>query len=265
VYPVLTTLSFHGVTRPIGSYGLMLVLALVCGSLLTLRNALRAGWDEGAVIAALASALGAGFVGACVLSIVVSWAITGSLVEGLARPGIVYYGGLCAGGLGLWRCSRAFGLSGLGMLDLALPGLPVGHALGRIGCLLGGCCYGKPTSAAWGVHLMRPTHGKLWTEPFARHPWPVYEAACLVLLALVFWPPQRAARFEGRRAALYVASYACVRFALEPLRDDAIRGVFFTGLLSTSQVLSLMLLILALGFLWMKSPRAAQAVCDEAV
>jgi len=265
VYPVLTTLSFLGVTRPIGSYGVMLVLALACGSGLTLRNALRAGWDEGAVIAALAFAIGAGFAGASALSIGVSWAITGSVMEGFARPGIVYYGGLCAGGFGLWWCSRAFGLSGLGMLDLALPGVPVGHALGRIGCLLGGCCYGKPTSAAWGVHLIRLTHGRFVSEPFARHPWPLYEASCLWLLAFVFWAPERNAGIKGRRAARYVALYACVRLALEPLRDDQIRGVFWGGALSTSQALSVVLLMLALGFLWMTSRRSIQAVSKEAV
>jgi hypothetical protein len=64
VHPLLTTLEWHGISRPIGSYGLMLAVALLVGAGLALRAGARAGLDVGALIASLAGAVGAGFVGA---------------------------------------------------------------------------------------------------------------------------------------------------------------------------------------------------------
>jgi prolipoprotein diacylglyceryltransferase len=75
-------------------------------------------------------------------------------------------------------------------------------------------------------------------EQIGRHPWPLYEAALLCVLALFFWRPVQlgAAYVPGRRAIRYVLAYALMRLALEPLRADVVRGVI--GGLSTSQLIA---------------------------
>lgn len=241
MHPVLTVVEWQGVARPVGSYGAMLVLALLCGSALTLRAAQRRGLDVGSVISALAGAVAAGCVGAYACSVAVSWGRLGSLHAALEQPGIVFYGGLISGGLALAGCARMFGLPPSAALDCALPGLPIAHALGRLGCWLGGCCYGARSDLPWAVAYPE--------SRVTRHPWPLYEAALLLLLAAAFWPQQRFAARPGRRAALYLASYAFARFWLEPLRGDPERGLFWNGSLSFSQLLSVLLLTAALAFL----------------
>jgi phosphatidylglycerol:prolipoprotein diacylglycerol transferase len=234
MYPLLTTLKWQGIERPIGSYGVLLAVALLVGAGLALRAAEREGADVGALIASLAGAVGCGFVGAYLWSVLTLRLQLGSFSEAFAHAGIVFYGGLAAGALGLCGWARLFGLSPLRTLDWMLPALPVAHAIGRIGCLLGGCCYGEHTELPWGV-----SYGPLGV----RHPWPLYEAAALLALAGVFWSPRRFARFPGSRALAYVSAYACVRCALEPWRGDSIRGIWLQGWVSSAQVVSLLWLL----------------------
>jgi len=246
MHPVITIVEWHGIARPIGSYGVMLTLALLLGACLAVRSAQQAGCDDvGALIAALGGAVAAGFLGACALSTLVLWPFVGSVSAALAQPGLVFYGGLLAGALGLFGCARLFGLPPVETLDSMLPALPIAHAIGRVGCLLGGCCYGAPTSLPWGVHAHVASGGTWLTasESVLRHPWPLYEGLGLLGLAWLFGARRRFASVPGQRAAGYVAAYACLRLVLEPLRGDPVRGVWCGGLLSSAQLISFALLL----------------------
>jgi len=258
MHPVLTVLHWEGVTRPIGSYGALLVLALVLGSALTVRAAIRGGYDEGAIISALAGAIGLGFLGAYLAATLVTWLQTGSL-RGAA---IMFYGGAAAGTLAYARLAAHFGVPAGSALDLALPGFPIAHALGRIGCLLGGCCYGAPSELPWAIVYTHPLAAAAVSDQ-PRHPWPLYEACCLLVLAAIFARPPRRALAPGTRAARYVLAYAAVRCSLEPLRGDALRGVFCGGLVSAGQLCALASALIALGFLWLHRP--ALCASGEAV
>jgi phosphatidylglycerol:prolipoprotein diacylglycerol transferase len=248
VHPVLTVLEWGGTGRAIGSYGALLALALLVGAALTLRNAVRAGLESGAVIAALAGAIGIGLLGAYASSLLVLWVSLGSLRVALLEPGIMFYGGALSGACGFALLARAFGLPALTALDLALPGLPLAHAIGRVGCLLGGCCYGAPCALPWAIVYRHPLAPAAHPE-LARHPWPLYEAACLLGLAALFAAPKWLAFRPGQRAALYVLLYAAVRCGLEPLRGDAERGVLLQGACSVAQLISLATAVAALAFL----------------
>jgi phosphatidylglycerol:prolipoprotein diacylglycerol transferase len=249
MHPVLTVLEWGGVTRAIGTYGALLTLGLLVGAACALRATARSGLDVGAMIAALAGAVGSGFAGAYLASLLVLYAQSGSFQASLAQPGIMFYGGAIGGAIGLAGFARVFGLSPAGTLDLALPGLPLAHAIGRLGCWFGGCCYGAPCSRAWAVIY---THGLAPAAHPAvpRHPWPLYEAACLLVLAALFASSGRFAGHAGRRAGMYVALYAIVRLLLEPLRGDAVRGVFLHGTCSLAQLIALATGALALVFLY---------------
>jgi phosphatidylglycerol:prolipoprotein diacylglycerol transferase len=236
VHPILTVVRWHGIERPIGSYGALLALALLLGAALHLRSAQRAGLDVGAMISALGGSIALGFVGAFAISLLVRWIAAGSFKIALAQTGIVFYGGALGGGCALGLSAWAFGLPIARVLDSALPALPIAHALGRVGCLLGGCCYGTASELPWAIHyadVLAPAHAS-----WARHPWPLYEAAGLCALACLFFAPSRFASRPGRRAALYIVLYALLRAGLEPLRGDAVRGVFWAGLTSTSQLIA---------------------------
>lgn len=241
MHPVLVELP-GGVA--IGSYGLFTMLGIFTAGGLSVRAASRATLDVGATFAVLGTAVAGGLVGAWLTFGAVELARTGSL-EPLARGGgMVFFGAVPGGLAAAFAMGRVLRLDVARALDLAVPGLLAGHSLGRIGCFLGGCCFGRPFDGAWSVvytHALAPAaHPSI-----SRHPTPLYEAAGLVLIALTLAlvPPARVG--SGGRAALGLALYCVLRMATELTRGDAVRGVWMG--VSTSQAVAGLGLVVALG------------------
>lgn len=133
----------------------------------------------------------------------------------LWRGGMVFYGGMLLGaGTMVWFCRR-HRLSPWTVADLLAPPVALGHAIGRLGCLCAGCCYGKPTGLPWGVTFTHPRSlGPLGVK---LHPTQLYEA----LLELAnFLGLQRLRDGRGRVALLYGLLYGVERFGIEFLRGD---------------------------------------------
>ncbi|MFK7985409.1 MAG: prolipoprotein diacylglyceryl transferase [Sandaracinaceae bacterium] len=245
MHPFLGVLRLGEGERVFGSYGAMVGLGVLVAGALAIRAAHRARLDVGAAFAALALTVGGGFFGAWLTFLLVEWARTGSPVSAFYGGGFVFFGAVPGGALGLWSAGRWLKLDVLAALDLSAPGLAAGHALGRLGCFLGGCCYGAPFSGPWAVTYTHPFAPGAH-PPVPRHPTPVYEAAGLVLIALVLalLPIRRPG--TGARAALYLAAYCALRLVVEAFRGDRIRGVWLGGM-STSQGIALLGLVVAAG------------------
>lgn len=244
MHPVLTTFEWGGHVLPLASYGLCVALALLLGGVCSLALAVRHGLEAGAMIAASASAVLLGFVGSYLMFAAVSWLHGSPLATALAQPGLVFYGGAAFAFGGFCLAARALSLPAAVALDAAAPVLPLAHALGRVGCFLGGCCYGAPSHGPFAVtyhDLLAPAaHPAL-----PRHPWPLYEALALVAIAVVVTRRPVEPLRPGQRFLAYVVLYALARLVLEPLRGDAVRGVFF-GAASTSQLFAGFTLLVAL-------------------
>jgi len=115
-------------------------------------------------------------------------------------------------------------------LDAAVPAVFLGYAVGRVGCLLVGCCFGTPTDLPWGIHyppgsnpyLAHVAAGLIEStavRSLAVHPIPHYH----VLLALVLCRLTLGARgADGRPVAVALVGYGLGRFLLEFIRGDAI-------------------------------------------
>src|SRR5438445_11840783 len=174
----------------------------------------------------------------------------------LARSGGVFYGGLIvAVTVALWYIRRA-GLPLWTTCDVFAPGIALGHAIGRFGCLFAGCCYGKPTTRPWGI---------TFTDPFAAanvgtplgvplHPTQLYEAGAeLLILGILLVTERKGRPYPGRTFWLYMLLYAITRFIIEFYRGDE-RGA--VGMFSTSQFISILLAPLAVGMLIYLSRRA---------
>jgi len=163
----------------------------------------------------------------------------------LRQTGLVFYGGLLfsvGASLIYGKLKRAPIRLGL---DVAAPSIAIGQAIGRIGCLMSGCCYGKPALLPWAIKIPHLEH--------LRHPTQVYESigAFAVFLVLIRFRKRKTA--DGQVIWLYAALYAALRFALEFFRGD--NPHILLGL-TISQVLSgLVLLAAALlaPFVWVPS------------
>ena len=131
--------------------------------------------------------------------------------------------------------------------DVFAPGIALGHVVGRVGCLMAGCCWGRQTTLPWGDHLHRPVRrtrnvGTPLGVPL--HPTQLYEAGAeLLILGLLLATERKGRPFPGRTFWGYMLLYAVSRFAIEFFRGDprgAVLGV------STSQFISLVLVPLSL-------------------
>lgn len=242
----------------LASYGLMTALgyaAACCYLVPRLKNCGIKGLTKDVFWNLLFIVFLGAIIGGKLLFIVVSWPQLGAtFAEKIStiihdiRYGFVFFGGLLvAVGAALWymRCKQ---LPILKTADFLIAGVPLGHALGRIGCFLAGCCYGKPTTLPWGVRFTDPhalVPPELMNIPL--HPTQLYEAGLNFLLFLLLHYASKKPHREGKILVLYVLYYATMRFAIEFLRGD-FRGGFVLGL-SPSQVISLFVIGVAL-WIW---------------
>jgi formylglycine-generating enzyme required for sulfatase activity len=241
MHPILIILHVGPRAIPIASYGVMLCLGAALAASGVLRAARAAHLDLGACIAALGCGAAGAFGGAVLLHGIAQCARLHSL-SGFAHPGLAFFGGALGGVSALVCAGRAFGVPGLALIERALPALAAGHALGRIGCFLGGCCYGKAWDGPLAVHY-RDALAPAAALPVGRHPVPLYEACLLFVLAVVFALRPARAPGSGARLTAYAAVYSGLRIGLETLRGDPVRGVFFGGLASTSQLVAALVLL----------------------
>lgn len=127
-------------------------------------------------------------------------------------------------------------------LDVVAVGLGLFLACGRIGCLMSGCCHGKPHS--WGV-CYRPHRGHEGTSPhlFGVRLLPVQalSSAWLAFTAVVGSLLVLSGAAQGSALSWYIAAYGCGRFALEFLRGDP--GRFHRWGLSAAQWTSLLVVL----------------------
>jgi len=259
--PILTVLEWGEISRPIGTYGPMLGVAMLVGAFLAARAGHRAHMDVGAIIAACGFTIGGSLAGASLLFVLVEWARTGSPVEAVqGGGGLVFYGAPIGGFLALWFSSKKLDLDLPKLIDLGMPAVPAAHAMGRIGCFLGGCCYGEAWEGPWAVRYTHPIAPASY-PPVWRHPVPLYETVLLLLLALALTltPPRRVG--SGERLGWYLIGYALIRSFVETLRGDGVRGVWLGGLVSTSQLISMAGLAIGVFVIW----RARRKPTPEAV
>jgi phosphatidylglycerol:prolipoprotein diacylglycerol transferase len=141
--------------------------------------------------------------------------------------------------------------------DFVAPALALGQAVGRMGCLAAGCCYGKPTYLPWAIHFHDPD--SLAPIDVGLHPTQIYDALCGVVIFAILCVVRRHKRFHGQVMLVYLVLYTIARTAVELFRGDRERGLFFGGLLSTSQLISIALLATAVLLYWRRSRTVRRA------
>ncbi len=182
--------------------------------------------------------------------------------------GLTYYGGFLGASVAAWYLLRADRFPFWKAADMAGMVVPLGLGFGRLGCLLAGCCFGKPTGSRLG--LVFPPDSPASESEFKAgllksmgesslsiHPTQIYESgACFAIAALLILYVHGRKRYDGQVFLMFVALYAAVRFGLEFLRSDDRGGLLG---LSTSQLIGLLLIGAVLAGHRFLSGRLAQA------
>jgi phosphatidylglycerol:prolipoprotein diacylglycerol transferase len=156
--------------------------------------------------------------------------------------GLVWYGaflGALGAALVYFRKKK---LDGWTWADIAAPYVALGQGIGRIGCLMAGCCYGKPTDLCWGITF---TRSELAPNGIPLHPTQVYEMVLDLGIFLVLYLRRNRVAFRGEQILSYVFLYGMARAVVEVFRGDP-RGAWLAGSISTSQIISIVAVVVAI-------------------
>jgi phosphatidylglycerol:prolipoprotein diacylglycerol transferase len=187
--------------------------------------------------------------------------------------GLTFYGGFIAAALAAWWLFRRDRFPFWKGLDMGGMMVPIGLGLGRLGCVMVGCCFGKVGELPWALSF--PSHSpasewqfrqKLLESPFdaslSVHPTQLYESlAALALAAFLILYVQGRKRYDGQVFVVFLIGYAVSRFVIEFWRSDDRGGFAF---LSTSQWIGVAMLVLGLAIHFGRGRRRPRLVPPEA-
>lgn len=238
------------------TYGLLLALALLTAIITADRLGRREGFDGSRMLDFSTWIIVVGLVGAKVLMIVSDWGYyshePGDIFSlNTLEAGGVFYGGFIASALFAMWYVRTYQLPPLKMFDIYAPAIALAQSVGRLGCFSAGCDYGTRTSSILGVVFTNPYSHEVTGVPLNTriHPTQLYESLATLIIGLILlWRFGRKKR-DGEIFLLYLVLYAVARFFLEFLRGDEDRGFVFNHLLSTSQFIAILALLVSIG-LW---------------
>ena len=229
-------------------YGLMIAIGIIVCVAVAMYRAKRYGIDPDLIFNCAVIGIIAGFIGAKLTY----WAVEFEAVK--ADPhimlelgnGFVAYGGLVLGPLAtILYVKKIKKQSFLDKLDLCVPSIALGQGIGRIGCFLGGCCYGKVLEG-------HPWYGVVFPEGVlpssipagaSLFPSQLVSAAGLVLIFVLLVLITPNSKFRGQVTAVYMMVYSVARFVIEYFRADE-RGSI--GPFSTSQFIGIFIFLIGL-------------------
>lgn len=243
MYPIL----FRIFNIPVYSYGFFLALAFFVGLMLILKKSASLGIDKNLILDLVLYIIISSVVGARLLHVGLdfNYYIKHPLeIFLLNRGGLVFYGGfILALVTGIIFIKRRR-LPVLKTVDLIIAYLPLGQAIGRIGCFLNGCCYGKETSGILAIRF--PGHSFAAEEFGVNHfvyPAQIYSSFVDLFIFVILMIRMRRKNYDGQIAVYYMFLYGSMRFLLEYVRAD--NPVVFYGL-NVPQLISICLIVFAL-------------------
>jgi phosphatidylglycerol:prolipoprotein diacylglycerol transferase len=265
MHPIL----FHLGSVPIYTYGVLVAAGFLVGLFYARFQAPKAGlspdriWNfaiYGILIALVCSKL---------------WLLASEWDYYAANPGEIvsvatlqsagtFYGGVVGGIVWTIVYTRIAKLPMLAVLDVCAAPVALGHAIGRVGCFVAGCCYGKQTSLPWGVTFTNAIAARIAGTPLnvSLHPTQLYEAAAeFVNLVLLVWLGTRQ-KFSGQLIGTFFVLYGIERGAIEFLRGDPGRTLMFHDTVSLMQIVSVALIFAGV-LLWRRGLRSVASVATE--
>lgn len=252
-----------GGSIPIHAYGVMVALAMLVSIWVTVRRARQAGMDPEVFYDLGFWSMLAGIVGARIAYVYVNWPEyrerVGSILK-IWEGGQVLYGGLVLAVLvDLWFIRRR-NLPILKVADLAAPAVPLGIAIGRIGCLLNGCCWGARVDPGFPLGIRFAESAPVYAArdgglfvagdaPWPVHPTQIYATLLGILLYVVLsvWYARR--RWDGQIFAATMVGYALIRLVEEHFRADTAKLPRFWGAVQLNQGQLASVIILGVGVL----------------
>ncbi len=245
------------------TYGALVALAFLAGLFVTVRLAKRAGLPV-ELISNLGIYCGiGGLLGGKLAMFLFDWRRYWSKPSDIFTLDTLQAAGVYQGGLILALTVAALyihynRLPWLETLDVFAPGVALGHAIGRMGCLAAGCCWGLPTHLPWAITFTNPQAGQLTGVPLGipLHPTQIYESLTeLIIFGALLWRMKRP-HAAGEIMGLYLILYSVARFSIEFVRFH--EQATELGL-SLTQWIAMATLLLGIWLLLNRTPRRQPA------
>lgn len=221
-------------------YGILISLGVLLGVYFALRECKRIGFKEDNLLDFLLIAIPTSIVGARAYYVIFSWDYysknLGEIIN-IRNGGLAIHGALIAGVIvGIIFCKKRK-INVLQLLDIVIPSVALGQAIGRWGNFVNQEAHGGPTDLPWGIMV----NGQ------KVHPTFLYESLMdFAIFLFLVWLRKNKKLNHGQIFALYLVLYSIVRFIVEGLRTDSL---MFLGL-RAAQLVSLASIV-AGAFLWM--------------
>ena len=243
----------------IHGYGLMIAIGIICCVILGSYRAKKKGLNPEAVLDIAIWGVVMGFIGAKLLYVIVEfkWFLRDPLEVVLGSEGFVVYGGIIAGVAAAMIYCHIKGYFFLEYFDLVAPSIALAQGFGRIGCFLAGCCYGRETNLPIGVVFPENSLGPAGVKVL---PTQLFSSAGDFLICGILLLYARRSKRTGDVGALYMLLYGVGRFIIEFFRNDD-RGAI--GFLSTSQAISIVIVIGAGVLFWRNRKRDAKTSAED--
>lgn len=246
-------------------YGILIVLGILGGSLITAYEIKRTKQDINLYLDFLAYAILGSLLCARIYYIVFSWDYFKNNLDqifAIRNGGIAIYGAIIGGFITAIIYTKVKKISFLKFTDSIAMGLLVGQIIGRFGNFVNREAFGGYTDSIFALRYLKSQVSNLTqdvlnnvvnvngTEYIQVHPTFLYEAFwnfCILIFILFY---RKNKKFEGELTFIYFLLYGIGRFIIEGLRTDSLM-IYGTNL-RVSQVLSLLFSIIALIFLVLK-------------
>ena len=240
-------------------YGIMVALAISVVILWLLwqsRKGAKLSYDTIFMVAIVG--IPSGVVLSRLLHVIDQWGYysqyPGQIIGG---GGLTIYGAVLGAALGIWVYSKFSKFQFAYFADLVAPGLILSQAVGRVGCLINGCCYGSICTLPWAITYSHPD--SLGPSGIAVHPTQVYEIIyLLIVFGVVLWLKDRL-KPVGSLFLVYLSLYSLWRLGIDFIRE----GSSFLFGLHQAQVIAIIVLVITITLLALRTRWAKAEVAAE--
>lgn len=230
------------------TYGVLVALGMAAALWITTKLAKRDGLKPDVVANLAIYCAFAGIIGAKLFMFLFDWReYWANPSEIFSRATLqaagVFQGGLLLALIVAYFYMKMMGLPWLRTADVFAPGISLGHAIGRLGCLMAGCCFGRECSMPWAITFHNEAARALSDTPInvPLHPTQLYESiGDLAIFAFLYWRNGKAHR-PGEIIGLYLALYSALRIVVEFFRfheQNTVVGLSLTQWISAAFLLA---------------------------
>ena len=238
MFPVLFSIG----PLTLHTYGLFVAIGIIVGILVTVRIGKAYGIEPQQIIDMGFIMILSGIIGSRIVYVFMNFSYYVEYplhIFKLWQGGLVFSGGLVAVILVLAWHVRIKDYTLLQIGDLWSPAAAIGQAIGRIGCFMAGCCYGKATDMPWAVVF---NHPHTIAEPnIPLHPTQIYSSITSFIIFIVLMILNAKKKFDGQVLFWFMILHSTARLFIERFRGDD-RGVVLNDWSMTQLITTLILI-----------------------